>query len=57
MSAADSLPMLLRSLGLRTVLREQSAAMGRARSENWSYRRFLQRQKQTSDAAAGSSGW
>jgi DNA replication protein DnaC len=42
MSAADSLPMLLRSLGLTTVVREQAAAMERAESENWGYRRFLQ---------------
>lgn len=42
MSAADSLPMLLRSLGLTTVVREQAAAIERAESENWGYRRFLQ---------------
>jgi DNA replication protein DnaC len=42
MSAADSLPMLLRSLRLTTVVREQAAAMERAESENWGYRRFLQ---------------
>jgi DNA replication protein DnaC len=42
MSTAESLPMLLRSLGLTTVVREQAAAMERAESENWGYRRFLQ---------------
>ncbi|EIQ00895.1 DNA replication protein [Opitutaceae bacterium TAV1] len=41
MSNADSLPVLLRSLGLTTIAREVEPALTRAEEENWGYRRFL----------------
>lgn len=41
MNPADSLPILLRSLGLTTVARDQAGAIERAEAENWGYRRFL----------------
>ena len=38
--SADTLPMLLRSLGLTTLAREYPEAITRADAENWGYRRF-----------------
>jgi DNA replication protein DnaC len=37
----DTLPLLLRSLTLTVMAREQSAVIERAEAENWGYRRFL----------------
>ena len=39
--SAETLPILLRSLGLTTIAREQAQAIERAEAENWGYRRFL----------------
>lgn len=39
--SADSLPLLLKDLGLPLMLRELTDTLGRAEQENWGYRRFL----------------
>ena len=39
--SAEALPILLRSLGLTTIAREQAQAIERAEAENWGYQRFL----------------
>ena len=39
--SADTLPILLRSLGLTTLARDYPDAIVRAEAENWGYRRFL----------------
>ena len=41
MSGTDSLPILLRSLGLTVMAREQEQSIARAEAENWGYRRLL----------------
>ena len=41
MSGDDSLEIVLRSLGLRTMLREYAQTIAQAERENWGYRRFL----------------
>ncbi|MCX6100436.1 MAG: ATP-binding protein [Candidatus Bipolaricaulota bacterium] len=38
---ADSLPSLLRSLGLGVMVREHEVAVARAEKENWGYQKFL----------------
>lgn len=37
----DSLPIVLRTVGLTAILREYEAAITRAEAENWGYRQFL----------------
>lgn len=42
MKPADSLPLLLRALGLPLMERDHDEVITRAEKENWGYRRFLQ---------------
>ena len=41
MNATDTLPTVLRRLGLSTIVREHEALIQQAESANWGYRRFL----------------
>lgn len=45
--STDALPLFLRSLGLFTMLREHEAAITRAETDNWGYRRFLRHLAET----------